>query len=319
MNDVSVDEFLQALQGKDDTSALSLLETGRITINSRLHLILQGAPDSIPVFFFAIQYAREDVTRALIRLGATLDEYRTASTGGDAMTPAALAVRTGNVASLALCHRLGANLSVVCGLQPPSSSGPTSSAIENSFEGVQPASLAYLLDNVYPARPIVLSKTEERVLSGAAIYGARVKPLYQALVSRGYDFKTLEGKAGYIPGTSCVDHIVSCAQKSGDADLLRYVVKDLGLVSKSGGVGTAKAFYDLVFANPQADAALDKYECAVCDAVGVTKQCSACKVVRYCSKECSKRHWLTGGHREECKDLKRAAAAQKPPAAARNV
>ena len=36
-----------------------------------------------------------------------------------------------------------------------------------------------------------------------------------------------------------------------------------------------------------------------CMKSGATQQCSRCKVVKYCSRECQRRHWKAG-HREEC-------------------
>jgi hypothetical protein len=41
-------------------------------------------------------------------------------------------------------------------------------------------------------------------------------------------------------------------------------------------------------------------------------KCSACKSVRYCSKECQAQHWKAGGHKQECKRL--AAIASPDPA-----
>ena len=47
--------------------------------------------------------------------------------------------------------------------------------------------------------------------------------------------------------------------------------------------------------------------CACCGIVAsVVKQfnlCAACKVVHYCSRECQKKHWKTGGHKEVCQKV----------------
>jgi hypothetical protein len=44
-----------------------------------------------------------------------------------------------------------------------------------------------------------------------------------------------------------------------------------------------------------------KTRCAHCNAKGASLvQCSRCKMVRYCNKECQTAHWKTGGHWETC-------------------
>lgn len=50
-------------------------------------------------------------------------------------------------------------------------------------------------------------------------------------------------------------------------------------------------------------AGLSKYRCVACEVVGATNVCYFCKVPRYCSKECQRRHWKVGGHKQECKEF----------------
>lgn len=34
------------------------------------------------------------------------------------------------------------------------------------------------------------------------------------------------------------------------------------------------------------------------------KRCSKCRVAQYCSRECQKKHWKEGGHKQQCKRLR---------------
>lgn len=40
--------------------------------------------------------------------------------------------------------------------------------------------------------------------------------------------------------------------------------------------------------------------CSFCGGAGATKRCSGCRAVAYCGRDCQKRHWCHGGHREGC-------------------
>lgn len=149
--------------------------------------------------------------------------------------------------------------------------------------------------------------------------------MYKEFEIRGFDFTTL-GKVRFLSGdpeipgrTSALDILLMRAQQSGDADLLRYLVKDLGLTSTIGGFGISKCIAgdgrSLGGQLSTQEADLAKYECASCEVIGATKQCGGCKMVRYCSKDCSRRHWKTGGHKAECKELQRRAALTSTGAA----
>lgn len=45
-------------------------------------------------------------------------------------------------------------------------------------------------------------------------------------------------------------------------------------------------------------------ECVGCGMANATHQCSRCKSVAYCGKECQEAHWVDGGHREVCGSVK---------------
>lgn len=78
------------------------------------------------------------------------------------------------------------------------------------------------------------------------------------------------------------------AQKSGDADLMRFLVTDLGLrlseermrdvsnfLAHSGAAGLG--------------ASVNVFKCAACDAESA-KVCTGFRLIRYCSEECSRKH-----------------------------
>lgn len=45
---------------------------------------------------------------------------------------------------------------------------------------------------------------------------------------------------------------------------------------------------------------IDSRICVGCGVSEAIQQCSRCKTVAYCGKECQKEHWVNGGHREVC-------------------
>lgn len=51
--------------------------------------------------------------------------------------------------------------------------------------------------------------------------------------------------------------------------------------------------------------------CSQCGAAAPhLRACSKCKTVKYCSRECQKKHWREGGHRGECRRLQEERAQQ---------
>jgi hypothetical protein len=47
----------------------------------------------------------------------------------------------------------------------------------------------------------------------------------------------------------------------------------------------------------------EKRKCAWCKKEEAKFQCSACRVVGYCSKPCQQSHWKMGGHKQRCNEL----------------
>ena len=50
--------------------------------------------------------------------------------------------------------------------------------------------------------------------------------------------------------------------------------------------------------------------CAVCGSETALSDCTRCKGARYCSKDCQRIDWKTGGHREMCAELGELLARQ---------
>lgn len=140
-----------------ESATLALLESGHVTASSRVLVTFDGVASSLPVLFVAVECVREQVVRALIRLGADIDAFGTF--GAYVHSPAAHAISNGIVSGLALCHRLGANLSIVRRRTSPQRSD---SALSMALGDTQSACLAYLLDSVYLARPVELSGRNDR-------------------------------------------------------------------------------------------------------------------------------------------------------------
>lgn len=112
MNSRRVSQFVDALERGDDAYALSLVEKGRVTIDS-LHFMEDDVGRfSRHLIFFAVQFGREEVARSLVLFGANIDSFRY-MLDGDSFTPACDAIYDDNIPALSLGIRLGANMSCV--------------------------------------------------------------------------------------------------------------------------------------------------------------------------------------------------------------
>lgn len=187
--------FARALNEEDDAFALSLLETGGVASHSVVSFEADGFHESVPVIFIAVHFVREKVASALILLGADIDLPRI-SHGGETRTAVGDAILAGSVRSLALCHRLRANVSLAC---PPESIPVPSTTLSVAIRERQPLCLEYLLDNVFVARPIKLNRLEMLGLSMSASRWLCEGHLRSTQVSR-IQLSAACGRKGWIRG-----------------------------------------------------------------------------------------------------------------------
>lgn len=322
--------FKYFLEHDDDASALALLESGRVSENShgRNFSEIPSNVPSIPLLFFAIFFEREVVVRALVSRGASLDSYH----GFDdklCVTAVGYAIAmTFRASMLSVCFSLGGDVSRACLFNEQD----FASAVDVSIIHIKPACLAFLLDEVFSARPVVLSLANSLAFCVAAQRGGEAIEVFEVLRTRGFDFKALESSGDHVSGTkTLVGGLFEAAGKSGDKRLIRYLAKGLGLVSTLHAVQeSARVANEIAKRNTeelgltleqifphlsrQADT-ISKYECARCDTVSAMKVCAGCKQYRYCSKECQTTHWISGGHKSECKMMQRRALTKVPTSA----
>lgn len=183
------------------------------------------------------------------------------------------------VSLLSLCHRLGADMSCVI-----RSTSNSNSAVEIAISGTKLPCLVYLLDVVYPMRPVELGMAAMRDMCMAvALRGKAALLLLKILDARGFNFKAMKGLEMIpVPGVPTPDNstplclaanLINGARQSGDPILLRYVVKKLGVVSSQKHIDDSfKANNESILCNlfnAWPDAPLTKYVCAaeMCDAV----------------------------------------------------
>lgn len=318
--DAALKAFGYAVQKGDDDSAIALMSSGHVPVHSR---IVGKDGFSVPILFETINYSRQAVFRCLVEHGADLDEllpgFRILSNQGMSFSAVGYSIFVDDPAFLLLGHELGASLSAV---GKESANVPAVSAVSVAILFARSRCLISLLDKV----PYDVSSLQYdgEILYKVALAAGRGKPaieIYKVLKARQFNFKLLEiQKISFAKvdaqSSSMADLMIKNAQRSGHTPLLRYIVKDLGLVSQGARLeaveaGTreilkvAKMLAGKPAFVPEADAS--KYRCVSCDKVGATSSCSRCKVTRYCSKACQRTHWLDRGHKEDCKKIMRGA------------
>lgn len=181
--------FLDALKRGNDSAALALLESGKLSAQSEYRHFFEIYGDSEPrsLIFPAVHFVREKVVRALVHLGVDIDTFRHESTG-NSLTPAGEAICSDSVPSLSLCHSLGANMSCVWRILLKDES----MALETAIFEKQLACLGYLLDTVYPARPIEFTRPEIEELVASAVKGKGMKACTKSSRSGGSTLRRLE-------------------------------------------------------------------------------------------------------------------------------
>lgn len=134
---------------------------------------------------------------------------------------------------------------------------------------------------------------------------------------------------GDVCWTLYADILVAQAIEGREPGLLRYVVKTLGLGTRTSWLdATLKQMEEIALFGAHHESVrvhmsrsvqrsrgreledvLEKCRCAACDAVSATKACTGCRKVRLHSIECSKMYWKAG-HKKECRKYQRRAAVE---------
>jgi len=53
-------------------------------------------------------------------------------------------------------------------------------------------------------------------------------------------------------------------------------------------------------AQPESEKSLLNKVCAMCNVKPASMVCTRCRCTRYCGRECQKKHWTEGGHKQQC-------------------
>lgn len=141
--------------------------------------------------------------------------------------------------------------------------------------------LFVLLDAVHPARPVKLKGWELLPLGKAAGSGGKgAIKTYKILAVRGFDFKALTitvfaAEDGgnfntFCPGTTVADCLVCNARKSGNAAVVRYLVKELGVECSGGRMdAVGAALVEVCAPGPRPEEVdLVRLKCQSCDKLG---------------------------------------------------
>lgn len=308
-----IQTFLASMRDGDNATALSMLKDGRVDANA-YKLLSNGS--KLPILFGAIAYLSKGVITDLTHRGVNLDEIHVWH-DEESISAVGLAISINRRKILSLLLQLGASTSgVYLDRERVLISGVDCAIKRGSAE-----CLSCLLDEAEnAARPVVLSFEG---LSGLAMLpnfktSAQTVSILSVLKSRGYDFKTLERESGLFDGGLLLpfaDILLICAQRKGHAGLLRFIIRKIGIVSTKTQLNICELAVDGLKdadacsfkVSPNASVALKNYHCAACEKIGATKICTGCRLVRYCSGECSRTHWKTGGHKKVCKAVQRRA------------
>lgn len=314
--------FVKAVGEGDEKKAVHLLEAKLVGPDTIFGSNEEG--DEASALRLAVYFERKAVLRTLIELGANVEGFQSVRTSKHFYTPAGDAIRQGKCSMLMLLHGLGASMDRVQ-LYGPSKTPHC--AVNLALQFGEPECLEYLFDHALP-RANVLSPTTLIALSGVAEHGRVAIKIFKILESRGFDFSVLREMSLMVQGNriqgsdggqdssgersdvTLMDCLIVTAQKSGDARLMRYLLKDLKLTAESKRMKTMQGVFENAIERGDvpdhkvSKASLQKYKCATCDSVCETQWCSKCRVARYCSVTCQREHWKYGGHKEHCKTLR---------------
>lgn len=296
-------EFWEAVSdGKDDV-AVRMVKDRIITKNSAVAADYDHGP-IWPAMFLAIFYERELLIRVMVRHGFDINSYSSAGIGHQT-SALGFAIIQQKVTLIKLCIELGSDPNAVY-KQTQAGSTATFSGICCALIYTDSTSLMYLLDFVYPNRPVFLSQLGNLCLVTSAEGGSHAVEIFKLLAARGFDLKSNQDVK--VPMGTCYvrlkDALLNSAMKTDNRPLLQCLTKEFGLRSNLKSVLNGDGSSELVIldtaARSVAEKAMSKVLCLVCEEVCETMFCSGCLVCRYCSKACQKWHWRNGGHNVLC-------------------
>lgn len=331
------EQFVRAVNDRNPEEAVRLLKSGGVVFDARVGAanILDPSLAEIPLLFYAIIMESEEVMRALVRAGASVNKFvalvlfpgRPNEVNGD-FNAAAISIIFEKPVELQILHRVS-HVSFSPVYIPKMGTKP-SSAFMMAVIHTNPLCLEYVIDHGKRG------KAKDRsllpfIIVNQGTYGSQTLSVFEVLhKKRAFDFKTLEkmdhmgnsvlGAAGRRqPGKrlTAADELLANARKSGDAGLMGFLVKKIGFVASAESMQAAAKctdeFHSVVPSEVRenydhrlrksrdraAGSAQDvhKYCCAECGATGQTFFCR-CKE-RYCSAECQTKVGRTQGRVQE--------------------
>lgn len=296
-------EFWVALSAGNDDVAVRMVKDRIITKNSAVEADYDDGP-IWPAMYLAIFYERELLIRTMVRHGFDINSYSSAG-GGHETSALGFAIIQEKVGLIRLCIELGSDPNAVY-KQTQADSTATFSGICCALIYTDSTSLMYLLDFVYPNRPVFLSQLGTLCLVTAAEGGRDAVEIFKLLAARGFDLKSNEDVE--VPMGTCYvrlkDALLNSAMKTKNRALLQCLTKDFGVRSNMysvlNGDGSSETAVVDSAARSVAEKVMCKVLCLVCEEVCETMFCSGCLVCRYCSRACQKWHWRNGGHNALC-------------------
>lgn len=327
--------FFAALHNKDDALALRVIDD--IISQSSNPLCASSSILAMELLKSAVIRNRPNVVSYIVH---HLSEYTNLDTLGgtgldrlpvDEISAVGLSIITG-VPMLALCVELGGDLSTVC-RQGIYLGGEIFlmkiSAVHWSIRNLKADCLDYLLGDEFPS---ALTNFAHLTMGGMALVevvsnGSAAIPIFKVLMKHRVNLRSLGTAPIMPPGAKgpediagrLADVILLQAREGGDTELVRFLVKEVGLQGNTecakvmlsdasnlagmsspehGQIRREKLQEELT--KPDGKTYVGSiYMCSTCNTTCITKLCSSCRESRYCSVACQRRDWQNG-HKEIC-------------------
>lgn len=247
---------------------------------------------------------------------------------------------------LVIVHRLGAKLGPV--FQDYLTPNPNN-ALQWAVQYQATACVEYILKELYHGKPAGGDPLLASTVVIRALTGDVMLEIYKLLhYSRSFDLKSLETMDHFAfedphetrnstradnPAqekshreVTAADQILSNAVNGKAAALVKFLVKEVGLVARAENVKMARALtvenatergfadeLDRMTGISQEAVRVEsesscqypdmaRFLCVACAVVAATKLCTGCRKARYCSADCQRKHWPA--HKKECKKLR---------------